>query len=50
MADTLSLRYVLSSTLTTRMLGFEYVKKLYMNDDDFANVLMHIIIQLLKNI
>lgn len=31
-------RYVLSSTLIARMLRFEYVKKLYVNNDDFANV------------
>jgi hypothetical protein len=37
-ADTLSQKYVLSSTLITMMLGFEYVKRLYVNDDDFANV------------
>ncbi|RVW90256.1 Transposon Ty3-G Gag-Pol polyprotein [Vitis vinifera] len=37
-ADALSRRYALVSTLNTKLLGFEYVKKLYANDDDFASV------------
>ena len=37
-ADTLSRRYALISTLNAKLLGFEYVKELYANDDDFANV------------
>ena len=37
-ADTLSRRYALVSTLNAKLLGFEYVKKLYANDDDFASV------------
>jgi hypothetical protein len=36
--DALSQRYALLSTLNPRMLGFEYVKELYVNDGDFANV------------
>jgi len=28
----------LLSTLNVRMLGFEYVNELYMNDGDFANI------------
>jgi hypothetical protein len=38
MADALSRRYVLVSTLNAKLLGFEYVKELYANDDDFASV------------
>ena len=38
MADALSRRYAIVSTLNAKLLGFEYVKKLYANDDDFANV------------
>jgi hypothetical protein len=37
-ADTLSRRYALVSTLNAKLLGFEYVKELYANDDDFASV------------
>ena len=37
-ADALSRRYALVSTLNAKLLGFEYVKELYANDDDFANV------------
>jgi hypothetical protein len=37
-ADALSRRYALISTLNTKLLGFEYVKELYVNDDDFASV------------
>ena len=38
MADALSRRYALVSTLNAKLLGFEYVKELYANDDDFASV------------
>ena len=38
MADALSRRYVLLSTLDARFLGFEHIKELYKNDSDFANV------------
>jgi hypothetical protein len=38
MADALSRRYALVSTLNAKLLGFEYVKELYVNDDDFASV------------
>ena len=38
MADALSRRYALVSTLNAKLLGFEYVKELYTNDDDFASV------------
>ena len=34
MADALSRRYALVSTLNAKLLGFEYVKELYANDDD----------------
>ena len=34
-ADALSQRYALLSTLNARLLGFEYVKEMYANDDDF---------------
>jgi hypothetical protein len=37
-ADALSRRYALVSTLNAKLLGFEYVKELYVNDDDFATV------------
>jgi hypothetical protein len=36
--DTLSQRYVLLNTLNTRLLGFEHVKELYVDDDDFGQV------------
>ncbi|XP_044475707.1 uncharacterized protein LOC123203409 [Mangifera indica] len=38
MADALSRRYVLLATLDAKLLGFEYIKELYMNDSDFSNV------------
>src|SRR5262249_19363277 len=37
-ADALSRRYVLISTLSTKLLGFEHLKELYEDDLDFANV------------
>ena len=37
-ADALSKRYALVSTLNAKLLGFKYVKELYANDDDFASV------------
>ena len=37
-ADVLSRRYALISTLNARLLGFEYIKNLYANDNDFACV------------
>jgi hypothetical protein len=37
-ADALTRRYALTSTLNAKLLGFEYVKELYANDDDFASV------------
>ena len=37
-ADALSCRYVLLSTLDARFLGFEHIKELYKVDIDFANV------------
>ncbi|RVW12431.1 Transposon Ty3-I Gag-Pol polyprotein [Vitis vinifera] len=37
-ADALSRTYALVSTLNAKLLGFEYVKELYANDDDFASV------------
>ncbi|XP_074555934.1 uncharacterized protein LOC141811777 [Curcuma longa] len=37
-ADALSRRYTLISTLNTKLLGFEYIKDLYSNDPDFGNV------------
>jgi len=36
--DTLSRGYALLSTLKAKLLGFEYVKELDVNDGDFANV------------
>ena len=38
MADALSRIYALISTLNAKLLGFEYIKELYVNDPDFANV------------
>ena len=37
-ADALLCRYVLLHTMNTRLLGFEYVKELYGNDSDFAEI------------
>ena len=37
-ADALSRRYALISKLDAKLLGFEYIKDLYSNDSDFANV------------
>ncbi|KAH9769149.1 Endonuclease [Citrus sinensis] len=37
-ADALSRRYALISTLHVKLLGFENIKELYVNDLDFANV------------
>jgi hypothetical protein len=37
-ADALSRRYALVFTLNAKLLGFEYVKELYVNNDDFASV------------
>ena len=37
-ADALSRRYALVSTLNAKLLGFEYVMELHANDDDFASV------------
>ena len=39
MADALSRRYALMNTLTSRLMGFESLKKLYSNDYDFGKVL-----------
>ncbi|KAI9173962.1 hypothetical protein LWI28_009417 [Acer negundo] len=36
--DALSRRYVLLSTLDARMLGFNYIKELYVEDSDLGNV------------
>ena len=38
MVDALSRRYALVLTLNAKLLGFEYIKELYANDDDFASV------------
>jgi len=37
-ADTISCWYVILSTMNTRLLGFEYVKELYVNDSAFAEI------------
>ena len=37
-ADALSKRYALISKLDVKLLGFEYIKDLYYNDPNFANV------------
>lgn len=36
--DVLSWRYVLLFTLNARLLGFEFIKDLYIDDPNFANV------------
>ena len=38
LADALSRRYAFISTLNAKLLGFEYIKELYVNDPAFANV------------
>src|SRR5262249_19669777 len=37
-ADALSRRYNLISTLSTKLLGFEHLKELYVHDSDFSKV------------
>jgi hypothetical protein len=37
-AEAFSHRYVLLSTINTRLLGFEYVKELYVNDSNFVGI------------
>jgi hypothetical protein len=37
-ADALSRRYVLLNTPNTKLLGFEYIKELYPNDNDFGTI------------
>jgi len=36
--DALLRRYVLLNTMSTRLLGFEYIKTLYANDSDFVEI------------
>jgi hypothetical protein len=36
MVDTLLWRYAFLSTLNSRLLGFKYVKDLYVEDNDFG--------------
>jgi hypothetical protein len=38
MADALSRMYVVLNTMITRLLGFKYVKALYANNFDFAEI------------
>jgi hypothetical protein len=38
MAEALSCKYVILNTMNTRLLGFQYVKELYVNDFDFAKI------------
>ena len=38
MADALSRRYILLTTLDAKLFSFEYIKELYVEDHDFANV------------
>ena len=37
-ADALSQGYVLLNTLNTKLLGFEYIKELYLDDNDFGSI------------
>jgi hypothetical protein len=37
-ADALSRRYVLLNALNTKLLGFEYIKELYLDDNDFGSI------------
>ena len=37
-ADALSRRYTLINTLSSKMLGFEFIRDLYVSDSDFSNV------------
>ena len=37
-ADALSRRYTLLASLDAKLLGFEYIKELYENDNDFGSV------------
>ncbi|XP_022891855.1 uncharacterized protein LOC111406704 [Olea europaea var. sylvestris] len=37
-ADALSRRYVLLTTLSAKLLGFEYTKDMYANDSKFSNI------------
>jgi hypothetical protein len=37
-ANALSRMYVLLNTLNTKLLGFEYIKELYLNDHDFSAI------------
>jgi len=37
-ADALSRRYVLLSSLDAKLLGFEHIKSLYANDSDFEKI------------
>jgi hypothetical protein len=36
--DALSRKYVLLNTLNTKLLGFEYIKELYLDDNDFGSI------------
>jgi hypothetical protein len=38
--DALSRRYVLLNTLNTKLLGFKYIKELYLDDIDFDYIYM----------
>ena len=38
MANALSCRYILLSTLDVRLIRFEHIKELYKNDSHFTNV------------
>jgi hypothetical protein len=37
-ADALSQGYVLLNTLNTKLLGFEYIKELYLDDNNFGSI------------
>ena len=39
-ADALSRRYALLTTLDSKLLGFEFIKELYESDNDFGNMFL----------
>jgi hypothetical protein len=48
-ADALSRKYALVSTLNAKLLGFEYIKEFYASDDDFQVCMEHLRRQCLES-